>query len=96
VQQVACTIFWCGDKGREGEFLSAGLGGWGVGLCPVGQGHEVAVGGSGGVEFAGSFFELLAQVEELLFEFADAGLQGFSPVGASETAGPEGFLPEEL
>jgi hypothetical protein len=64
--------------------------------CPVGQGHEVSVGSPGGVEFVGSFFEFLAQVEELLFELADAGVQGFGPVGGSEAAGTEDFVPEEL
>jgi hypothetical protein len=40
---------------------------------PVGEGHEVAVGGAGGVEFVGSFLELLAHVQEVLFEFCDPG-----------------------
>jgi hypothetical protein len=33
----------------------------GPGGFPVGEGHEVAVGCAGGVEFVGSFLELLAQ-----------------------------------
>jgi hypothetical protein len=45
----------------------------GAGFLPVGQGHEAAVGGAGGVEFAGSLLELLAQVEDVLFEFGDPG-----------------------
>jgi hypothetical protein len=39
---------------------------------PVGQGHQVAIGGTGRVEFVGPFFEFLAQVEELLFELSGA------------------------
>ena len=58
---------------KKGGFLGTGLGGWGVGLCAAGQGHEVAVGSPGGVEFIGPFFELLAQVEDELFELGDPG-----------------------
>jgi hypothetical protein len=36
-------------------------------------GHEIAVGVAGGVEVVGSFLELLAQVENRLFEFGDPG-----------------------
>jgi len=63
---------------------------------PVGQGHEVAVGSPAGVELVGPLFEFLAQVKELLFELADAGVQGVGPVGACEPAGAEDFLPEEF
>jgi hypothetical protein len=56
----------CCQRGRCGALSEAS------GLL-VGQGHEVAVGSAGGVEFVGSFLELLAQVEEVLFEFRDPG-----------------------
>jgi hypothetical protein len=49
----------------------------------VGQGHEVAVGGAGGAEFAGSFLELLMQAEKVLFEssnFPPGSRTGFRPV----------------
>jgi hypothetical protein len=35
--------------------------------------HEISVGGAGGVELVGSLFELLAQVEDELFESGDPG-----------------------
>ena len=61
---------------------------------PVGQGHEVAVGGPGGAEVVGSLFEFLAQVEHLLFQLADAGPEGLGFVGASDAAGLEDLFAE--
>src|SRR5262245_51365580 len=40
----------------------------GPGGFPVGECHEVAVSGAGGVEVVGSFLEFLAQVEQFLFQ----------------------------
>jgi NAD(P)-dependent dehydrogenase (short-subunit alcohol dehydrogenase family) len=48
---------------------------------PVGERHEVAVGCADGGEVVGSFLELLAQVEDLLFELADAGAECLGVVG---------------
>ena len=79
------------DEARRLACLGAGPGGF-----AVGEGHEVAVGGAGGVEFAGSFFELLAQVEDGLFEFGDAGLQLAGFVGLPGAAGVEDYRAEDL
>jgi len=67
-----------------------------VGRFPVGEGHEVAVGCARGVEFVGSLFELLAQVEDELFEFGDPGPQLAAFVGALDAAGVEDFRAEDF
>jgi len=51
---------------------------------------------AGGVEFVGSFFELLAQVEDGPFEFGDAGFQLAGFVGVPDAAGVEDFRAEEF
>ncbi len=63
---------------------------------PVGERHEVLVGCAGGVKVVGSFLELLAQVEDLLFELADAGAECLGVVGAPDSAGAEDFLTEDF
>ena len=63
---------------------------------PIGERHEVAVGCAGGVKVVGSFFEFLAQVEDLLFELADAGAECLGVVGAPDSADAEDFLAEDF
>ena len=48
--------------------------------------HQVAVGGAGGGKFVVAVLEVLAAVEELLFEFGDSFLEGAGFVGAGEPA----------
>ncbi len=69
----ARVLGWC-LRGRCGALSE-------VGGLPVGQGHEVAVDGARGVEVVGSFFEFLAQVEQLLSELADADTECLDFVG---------------
>lgn len=68
----------------------------GSGGLPVGQGDEVAVGGAGGVEVAGSFFEFLAQIEQLLFHLAEPSAECLGFVGAADAAGPEYLFAEHF
>jgi hypothetical protein len=60
----------------------------------VGQGHEVAVGGSGGTEFVGSLLEFSAQIEDLLFQLAGAGPECLGFVGAADADGLEDLFAE--
>jgi hypothetical protein len=46
-------------------------------------GHEFAVGGASGGEFVAAFFELTAQLEELLFAVGECGLQAVKIVGCA-------------
>jgi hypothetical protein len=52
----------------------------------VGPCHQVAVGGAGGGEFVVAVLEVLASVEELLFEFGDPLTEGADFVGSGDAA----------
>jgi hypothetical protein len=56
--------------------------------------HQVAVGGAGGGKFVVAVLEVLAAVEELLFEFGDAFLEGAGFVGAGEASVVEDLFAE--
>jgi hypothetical protein len=62
----------------------------------VERGDQFAVGGAGGGEFVVAVLEVLAAVEQLLFEFGDAIPQGAGFVGVGETGGAEDLFPQQL
>ena len=63
---------------------------------PVDERHQVPVGGSGGIELVGLLLEFLAQVEDLLFEFAEAASQLLDVIGAADAAGVEDLFAESF
>ena len=58
--------------------------------------HQVAVGGAGGGEFVVAVLEVLASVEELLFEFGDAFAEGADFVGSGEAGVVEDLFAEDF
>jgi hypothetical protein len=62
----------------------------------VERGDQVAVGGAGGGEFVVAVLEVLAAVEELLFEFGDAFAEGAGFVGAGEPGVVEDLFAEDF
>src|SRR5258705_4765337 len=58
--------------------------------------HQVAVGGAGGGKFVVAVLEVLAAVEELLFEFGDSFLEGAGFVGAGEAGVVEDLFAEDF
>ena len=62
----------------------------------VERGDQVAVGGAGCGEFVVAVLEVLAVVEELLFEFGDAFPEGAGFVGAGEAGVVEDLFAEDF
>ena len=62
----------------------------------VERGDQVAVGGAGCGEFVVAVLEVLAAVEELLFEFGDAFAEGAGFVGAGEAGVVEDLFAEDF
>jgi hypothetical protein len=58
--------------------------------------HQVAVGGAGGREFVVAVLELMATVEELLFEFGDPLPDGADFVGSREAGVVEDLFAEDF
>jgi hypothetical protein len=58
--------------------------------------HQVAVGGAGGGKFVVAVLEVLAAVEELLFEFGDSFAEGAGFVGAGEAGVVEDLFAEDF
>ena len=58
--------------------------------------HQVAVGGAGGGEFVVAVLEVLALVEELLFEFGDALTESADFVGSGEAGVVEDLFAEDF
>jgi hypothetical protein len=67
----------------------------GPGWC-VEPGHEFAVGGAGGGEVFVAFVELLLKVEVVLFELADALVEGVDVGGGTEPGFAPGLLTERF
>jgi hypothetical protein len=65
------------------------------GWC-VESGHEFAVGGAGGGEVFIAFVELLLKVEVVLFELADALVEGVDIGGGAEPGLAPGLFTERL
>jgi hypothetical protein len=65
------------------------------GWC-VKSGHEFAVGGPGGDEVFLAFVELLLKVEVVLFELADALVQGIDIRGSAEPGLAPGLFTERF
>ena len=62
----------------------------------VERGDQFAVGGAGCGEFVVAVLEVLAAVEELLFEFGDAFAEGAGFVGAGEAGVVEDLFAEDF
>ena len=65
------------------------------GWC-VESGHEFAVGGAGGGEVIVAFVELLSKVEGVLFELADALVEGVDVGGGAEPRLAPGLFTERF
>jgi len=66
-----------------------------AGWC-VESSHEFAVGGAGGGEVFVAFVELLLKVEVVLFELADALVEGIDVGGGAEPGLVPGLFAERL
>jgi len=65
-------------------------------VCSVEPSHELAVGSAGGGELAVAFFELDAQIGDLLFQAGDRVIESIDAGGCAEPGFPPGLLAERL
>jgi hypothetical protein len=96
VHYMCCTrmAFRLGVRDSSSTAKDAGVG---VLACSaVERGDQVAVGGAGCGKFVVAVLEVLAAVEELLFEFGDAFAEGAGFVGAGEAGVVEDLFAEDF
>jgi hypothetical protein len=69
---------------------------WGLACSAVERGDQVAVGGAGCGEFVVAVLEVMAAVEELLFEFGDAFAEGAGFVGSGDAGVEKDLFAEDF